>query len=268
MNTTFLDLPYRPAKPRANGLNILIDNGLATNHFEDIATSHSNLIDMVKFGWCTAVVTQEIDKKIAILKSLNIQYFFGGTFFEKACQQNKVEEFRMYLHSKDCQFIEVSNGTIPLVPKEKAKYIKSFTQDFTVLSEVGIKDTDRSKEMSPREWVDEIAMDFEAGATYVITESRESGKSGIARADGEVRYGLINEILESDRYDVGQLIFEAPNKMLQNYFIQLQGTNVNLANIAFSDIVGCETLRLGLRSDTLSFFEERAYVEKPIYNLI
>ncbi|MFK7905948.1 MAG: phosphosulfolactate synthase [Chitinophagales bacterium] len=268
MNISFFDLPYRPAKPRARGLNILIDNGLATNYFEDIVTSHTSLIDMVKFGWCTAVVTQEIDKKIAILKSLNIQYFFGGTFFEKACQQDKVEEFRMYLHGKDCQLVEISNGTISLSPERKAKYIKSFAQDFMVLSEVGIKDNDRSKEMSPREWVDEIAMDFEAGATYVITESRESGKSGIARSNGEVRYGLVNEILESDRYDVGQLIFEAPNKMLQNYFIQLQGTNVNLANIAFSDIVGCETLRLGLRSDTLSLFEKQAYVEKPICNVI
>ena len=254
--SSIFDLPKRCEKPRTKGLNILIDNGLPTQYFRDIVFSHSTLIDFVKFGWCTAIITKDIDEKIKALREADIQFFFGGTFFEKAVHQNKVDAFIDYIREKGSTHVEVSNGTIDLSPKEKARHISRLSEEFAVMSEVGFKDNERSREMHPARWVEEIIIDFEAGAEYVITESRESGRSGIARDNGEVRYGLINELLDCPKYENDKLIFEAPNKYLQNYFIKLIGPNVNLANVAFQDIVACETLRLGLRSDTLLHFQQ------------
>lgn len=253
---SFIDIPKRELKPRDYGLTILIDNGFSTNFFTDVIESHSEFIDFVKFGWGSALVTQDIDLKIEVLKEYSIDFFFGGSLFEKSLLQNRLDEFHNFCKDKGAKYMEISNGTIDISNSEKAKFIKEFSKDFTIFSEVGYKDSLKSQELHPKKWIEYMREDLEAGAKRVITESRESGKSGICRANGEVRYGLIEEILESE-INIRDIIFEAPNKSLQIYFIEKIGSNVNLANISFNDVISLETLRVGLRADTLETFERR-----------
>nr|MBI3612739.1 phosphosulfolactate synthase [Nitrospirota bacterium] len=249
MRDFFLNVPSRGTKPRQNGLTLLLDAGMSTQRFIDVIRSHHVLIDFVKFGWGTALVTAELEKKIECLKALNIGYFFGGTLFEKALHQKKLDEYYAYLKRYDCKYAEISNGTIDLSNAEKCKYIAQFAREFYVFSEVGYKDSVKSESMYPAKWVECIMQDLAAGAKKVITESRESGQSGICRPNGELRYGLIEEIVEAVK-NLDEIVFEAPTKTLQAYFIKRLGPNVNLGNIAFDDVVGLETLRLSLRSDT------------------
>jgi len=249
-----LNLPYRIQKPRDNGLNILIDNGYPLGYFQDIISSISSKIDFIKFGWCTSLITDNLQEKIDIANKFNIKYFFGGTLFEKYLYQNKILEFKKLLLKYRCEYMEISNGTIDITNKEKAGYIKEFSKDFKVLSEVGLKDSQKSEEMPPKKWIEYILEDLNAGSYKVITEARESGTSGMCRSNGDLRIGLFEEILDSG-INMEDIIFEAPNKKLQIYFIKKLGTNCNLANIAFNDVIGLETLRMGLRSDTFFTFE-------------
>jgi phosphosulfolactate synthase len=245
-----LSLPPRTRKPRASGLTIVIDNGAPTRYLEDVIASASDQIDMVKFGWGTALVTADLESKIASLRAHGVEYYFGGTLFEKYYSQGKVDAFRALCLRHGCRVVEISDGTIEVSKSEKARCISQFARDFTVLSEVGYKDSERSQHLHPARWIEYMRADLEHGAQYVITEARESGTSGICRPDGELRFGLIEEILASD-VRANRIIFEAPNKSLQTYFIKRVGPDVNLANIALSDPIALETLRLGLRSDTL-----------------
>lgn len=252
--STFLDLPPRTKKIRDTGLTLLIDNGVSTQHFIDVIDSYTELIDLVKFGWCTCLVTKDIGKKIDYLFSKGIEFYFGGTLFEKALQQGKLDSLYTYFKQHGCRYIEISNGTVALTNRDKAKYISDFSKEFKVFSEVGYKDIQKSLDLAPEKWIEYILEDLEAGAMKVITESRESGRSGICSADGSIRCDLIQEILNSG-INLKNIVFEAPNKSLQVYFINQLGANVNLANIPFEDVIGLETLRLGLRSDTLNIFE-------------
>ncbi len=249
-----LNLPNRISKPRKFGINVLIDNGYPLNFFKDVIESFTEEIDFVKFGWGTSVITKNLQQKIDILIHHNISYFFGGTLFEKYLQQDSLSKYKKLLNKYNCEYMEISNGTIDIDNTSKASYIKDFSKDFKVFSEVGLKDSIKSEEMSPKKWIKYIQEDLDAGALKVITEARESGTSGICRSSGELRIGLIEEILESN-LKIEDIIFEAPNKKLQPHFIKRLGTNCNLANISFSDIIALETLRLGLRSDTFSTFE-------------
>ena len=149
-----LNLPNRTVKPRSEGINLLIDNGYPTGYFKDVIESMAEKIDFVKFGWCTSLVSTNIEEKITILKENKIDYFFGGTLFEKFLQQDKLEDFRNFLHSHDCKYMEVSNGTIDISNTEKCKYIKEFSNEFKVFSEVGLKDSQKSEEMSPKKWIE------------------------------------------------------------------------------------------------------------------
>ncbi len=257
MNTSALALPERPVKPRTRGLTLVIDNGIPPRYFEDVIDGGSELIDFVKFGWGTSVVTDALDRKIACLNERGIAYYFGGTLFEKFLAQGQTEAYRDYCQHYRCPYVEISNGSIALSNHDKSEYIARFARDFHVLSEVGYKDSERSLKLHPGQWIDYIREDLAAGAELVITEARESGTSGIFRPDGEVRYGLIEEMLASG-LDTTRLIFEAPRKDQQTYFIRRMGANVNLANIAPADVIGLETLRLGLRSDTLLAFDDDA----------
>jgi phosphosulfolactate synthase len=250
MNIAGLQLPERTHKPRVRGLTIVLDNGVPIQYFEDMIESAGRYIDLVKFGWGTALVTEQIERKIDALRNHSIGYFFGGTLFEKFYSQRKVDAFYDFCCRRRCTYVEISNGTVGLANRDKAAFIADFSREFQVLSEVGFKDTEKSQNLPPAKWVEYIQEDLAAGAFRVITEARESGTSGICRPDGEVRYGLIEEIVES-QIETDDIIFEAPNKMLQTYFIKRVGTNANLANIAFHDAIPLETLRLGLRSDTL-----------------
>lgn len=255
-----LDLPIRDEKPRQSGLTVLIDGGDPVRHFEDVMESSAEFVDFVKFGWGTSVVTSQLERKIECLQKHNIGFFFGGTLFEKFYSQGKVEDYKAYCRTYGCTHVEISNGTVELSNTEKARYIEEFAADFTVFSEVGYKDSDRSLNLHPARWIQFMREDLNAGAVKVITEARESGTSGICRADGEVRYGLIEEILDSD-IPTANIIFEAPNKELQNFFIHKVGSNVNLANVPLHDVIPLETLRLGLRSDTLQLFAQGGHAD-------
>lgn len=253
---TFITLPERPSKPRYKGFSVLMDTGYPTEYFQDVITSHEDLIDMVKFGWGTSLVTKDIKIKTQLLQNLDIPFYFGGTLLEKAIQQDVINEYIDFVKYFGVKIVEVSNGTLPISSLEKAKIIKQLKQDFVVYSEVGFKDPKKSIEMYPAQWVSQIKSDFDAGADYVIAEARESANSGLFRENGELRFGLLEEILNSG-IEIEKMIFEAPNKAAQVYFIERLGASVNLANIGFDDIVGLETLRVGIRFDTFFNFEDK-----------
>jgi phosphosulfolactate synthase len=245
-----LDLPRRQTKPRRAGLTVLIDPGAPTALFEDVIDSHGPLIDFVKFGWGTALVTRELDRKITCLRRNDVEFFFGGTLFEKFALQGRFEGFRSFCFRHGSRWVEVSNGTIAMTGPEKTFRVATLSSDFSVISEVGFKDPGRSGELTPADWVGCIRDDLEAGASLVLTEARESGRSGICTRDGRPRQEVVDAILHSG-LDVRRIVFEAPTKDLQTYFVRRVGPEVNLANVAMADVVGLETLRLGLRADTL-----------------
>lgn len=254
MNPTALRLPSRAAKPRRNGLTMVIDGGIGVAHFADLVSSAAEYIDFVKFGWGTAVVTAGLQAKIDVLAANEIGFYFGGTLFEKYVLQGRFDDYRKFCDAWSCRHIEVSNGTITLSNSEKASYIRKLTDDFTVISEVGYKDPGRSEQLPPRIWAEYIAEDLAAGASLVTLEARESGRSGICRPDGALRFGLVEDVLASG-LSQDSLLFEAPSTTLQAYFVTRLGPDVNLGNVAAPGVIGLETLRLGLRADTLAAFE-------------
>lgn len=248
-----LRLPTRQAKPRSAGITMVLDSGLPTAYFADVVASTGSYIDLVKFGWGTALVTCDLPTKIATLKAYGVEFCFGGTLFEKHVRQGRFEEFRELCHFWSCRFVEVSNGTIELPNSEKAAYVSKLSGEFCVLSEVGFKDPDRSERLDASQWVQYVEEDLAAGASLVITESRQNGRSGTCHPDGRLRVELIEELL--DACGPERLLFEAPTTALQTQFVRRVGPEVNLGNVAHSDVLSLETLRLGLRSDTLEQFD-------------
>jgi phosphosulfolactate synthase len=228
---------------------MVIDPGLPTGAFVDVVASHGDHIDLVKFGWGTALVTRDFDRKIAVLREAGIGFFFGGTLFEHYLWSGQLDDFLALVERTEATHIEVSNGTIPLDQHGKAEYVRQMTRYRPVLSEVGYKDAERSAQLSPADWVSAIGEDLDAGATFVITETRESGRSGIARPDGHLRDEVLEAVVAA--VDPDRLMFEAPTKDLQVELIRAIGPAVNLGNIASADVLGVETLRRGLRADTL-----------------
>jgi phosphosulfolactate synthase len=254
MNRTILTLPRRAVKPRSSGLTMVIDGGLPLGQFTDLIELGAEYIDYVKFGWGTSVVTGCLREKIAVLDCAGIEFYFGGTLFEKFVLQGRFDDYRRFCAEYSCQHVEVSNGTIELSNAEKAGYIRKLAPEFTIVSEVGFKDPGRSEMLPPSEWVAAIREDLDAGASLVTLEARESGRSGICRPDGELRYGLIEDVLHAG-LSVDDLLFEAPTTALQAHMITRIGPDVNLGNVPASGVIGLETLRLGLRADTLTTFE-------------
>lgn len=231
-----------------------IDDGIPLNYFTDLIEGAGEYIDFVKFGWGTSVVSKNLKDKMSVLANEGVHYYFGGTLFEKYVLQGRFDEFRQMCQGYDANYVEVSNGTIDLSDDAKAVYVNELSRDFHVISEVGSKDQIKSEHMAPYKWVSYINQDLEAGAILVTLETRSSGHGGICRPNGELRIGLIEEILTSG-IDVDSLLFEAPSTTLQGFFVTRVGVNVNLGNIALDDVIGLETIRLGLRSETLRVFE-------------
>jgi phosphosulfolactate synthase len=254
MNRTVLTLPKRAVKPRENGLTMVIDGGVPLGLFTDQIELGAEYIDYVKFGWGTSVVTNCLREKISVLDRHDIGFYFGGTLFEKFIVQGRFDDYRRFLDEYSCRHVEVSNGTIILSNAEKAGYIRKLAPDFTIVSEVGFKDPGRSEMLPPSEWVASIKEDLDAGASIVTLEARESGSSGICRPDGELRYGLIEDVLHAG-IGIDSLLFEAPTTALQAHMITRIGPDVNLGNVPATGVIGLETLRLGLRADTLTAFE-------------
>jgi phosphosulfolactate synthase len=261
MNRTALHLPRRAVKPRQTGLTMVIDGGISLAAFTDIVSFSAEYIDYVKFGWGTAVVTGTLREKIDVLTQHDIGYYFGGTLFEKFVLQNRFDDFRRFCFDHGCQHVEVSNGTIEMSNGEKASYIRKLAPDFEIVSEVGFKDAERSELLPPSAWIEFINEDLAAGASLVTLEARESGKSGICRPDGALRFGLIEDVLTSG-ISQDDLLFEAPNTELQAHFVTRIGPDVNLGNVPASSVISLETLRLGLRGDTLVTFEDKAIEDR------
>ncbi len=243
----FLDVPPRSPKPRTQGLTHVIDKGMNLREIEGLFDTAGEYVDVVKLGWGTSYVTRNLEKKIALYRSLETPVVCGGTLFEAAVVRGKLEEYRRWLVENRFSHVEISDGTIELPRERKLELIADFARDFTVLSEVGSKDAEVV--YAPYQWVQWISEELEAGAWKVITEARETGTAGIFRPTGEMRTGLVDEI--AHEIDVSELIFEAPTKSSQAWFVKHFGPNVNLGNIPPDEVIPLETLRLGLRGDTL-----------------
>jgi phosphosulfolactate synthase len=243
----FLGLAPRSAKPRQDGLTHVIDKGLGLHELESLFASAGDYVDIVKLGWGTSYVTRNLGEKIAFLRSVDTPVVCGGTLFEAAVARNRLDEYRRWLIDKGFTHVEISDGTIDLPHERKLELIAELARDFVVLSEVGSKDADVV--FAPYQWVEWMTQELAAGAWKVITEGREGGTAGIFRPTGEMRTGLIDEI--AHELDVADIIFEAPTKASQAWFIRQFGPEVNLGNIAPDEVIPLETLRLGLRADTL-----------------
>jgi phosphosulfolactate synthase len=244
---SFLDLPSRGGKPRDQGLTHVLDRGLSVAEVDALVEVAGEYVDLVKLGWGTAVATGNLEPKLARYRAHGIPVVLGGTLTEVSILQDKVDELVAWLRELGLRHVEISDGTVDIERSRKLELIARLSEEFIVLSEVGSKDQDRI--MAPYVWVEDIQAELAAGAWKVIAEAREAGNAGIYRPDGEIRMGLIDEIAHA--IPTRQLLFEAPRKDQQVWFLRRFGPDVNLGNIAPADALSLETLRLGLRSDTV-----------------
>ncbi len=251
MNHDILDTVPRTRKPRRSGLTSIIDIGFGTAFLDDHLANCADHVDIAKLGFGTGLVSAKLEDKLEMYRRHDIEPCFGGTLFEMYYLRDRLDEYRSLLHDVGVTTVEISDGTVVMPAEEKLRLITEFAADFTVLSEVGRKDS--SVVVAPARWVRAIRSELEAGATRVILEGRESGTAGLYRTSGEMRTGLVEEVLDGG-FEPEQLVFEAPKKDHQTYLISLLGPDVNLANIAVTDVLPCETLRRGLRGDTLLQF--------------
>jgi len=250
MHYFLTDVPERAQKPREKGFTMAMDKGLSVRQAEDFVSVCGEYVDIVKLGWATSYVTPSLDAKLQVYREAGIPFYFGGTLFEAFIIRNQFEDYRKVLDKYQMPFAEVSDGSIELDHEKKCEYITKLSEQVTVLSEVGSKDAE--KIIPPYKWIELMQKELEAGAWKVIGEARESGNVGLFRSTGEVRSGLVEEILTKIPFE--KIIWEAPQKAQQVYFIKLIGANVNLGNIAPEEIIPLETIRLGLRGDTFSHF--------------
>jgi phosphosulfolactate synthase len=241
MSASSLDLGLK----RDGGLTHVLDKGLGVRAWEDVLETSGEFIDVVKLGWGTAFVTANLRRKLEILKDKPV--VIGGTFFEAVWAKGKLDDYKRWLTELGMTHVEISDGTVEIPREEKLELIADFARDFTVLSEVGSKDS--AVVFAPYQWVKWIKEEKAAGAWKVITEAREGGTAGIFRPDGDMRTGLIDEIAHD--IDFHDLVWEAPTKASQAWFIRHFGPEVNLGNIPPDEVIPLETLRLGLRGDTL-----------------
>src|SRR5213080_4116984 len=243
----FLDVPARSPKPRTHGLTHVIDKGLNLRDIEGLFDTAGEYVDVVKLGWGTSYVTRNLEKKIALYRSFGTPVVCGGTLFEAVVARGKLDEYKSWLVEQRFSHVEISDGAIEIPRERKLELIADFARDFTVLSEVGSKDAEVN--YAPYLWVQWGKEELEAGAWKVITEGREGGTAGIYRPTGEMRTGLVDEIVHE--VAIESLIFEAPTKGSQAWFIREFGPSVHLGNIPPDEVISLETLRLGLRADTL-----------------
>ena len=247
-----LDLPRRNAKPRREGVTHVLDKGLAIAEIDGMIEVAGESIDIVKLGWGTALATGNLDRKLARYGDHGIPVVLGGTLTELAIAQGRLEQLIAWVHQLGLVHFEISDGTISLPRERKLELIERLAREFTVLSEVGSKD-DTGAITPPYRWVEQMREELAAGSWKVIAEGREAGTAGIFRPTGEIREGLIDEIAHD--IDPTRILFDAPRKHQQVWFVRRFGPNVNLGNIAAADVLSLETLRLGLRSDTMGIRE-------------
>lgn len=250
MNYTLTQIPERTVKPRQSGITMVMDKGLSMREVEDLLSTSADYIDIVKLGWATSFVTPNLQQKLDIYKDAGIPTYFGGTLFEAFVVRNQFDDYRKLLDKYQMKYAEVSDGSIEMSQDIKCEYIRKLAQQVTVLSEVGSKD--EAKIIPPYKWIQLMKAELEAGAWKVIGEAREGGNVGLFRSSGEVRQGLVEEILTQIPFE--SIIWEAPQKAQQVWFVKLLGANVNVGNIAPHEVIPLETIRLGLRGDTFTHF--------------
>ena len=248
MSSGFLELPERSVKPRQVGLTHVLDRGLSVAEVDGLIEVVGTSVDIVKLGWGTALATGNLDRKLARYREHGIPTVLGGSLTELAIAQRQLEKLIEWVKELGLTHFEISDGTIALEHERKLELIERLARDFTVLSEVGSKD-DTGAITPPYLWVEQMRAELGAGAWKVIAEGRESGTAGIFRPDGEVREGLIQEIVHE--IDSDAILFDAPRKEQQVWFARRFGPNVNLGNVPVDEVLALETLRLGLRSDTM-----------------
>jgi phosphosulfolactate synthase len=253
MNFPLTQMPDRHVKPRADGLTMVMDKGLSieeVKNFMSVAYPH---VDVVKLGFGTSFVTPDLRKKIETYKSYDIPIYFGGTLFEAFLIRNQFDDYIAVMKDYGIDWVEVSDGSITIPHAEKCGYIEKLTRHGKVLSEVGSKDATHI--IPPYKWIELMRAELSAGSSYVIAEAREAGNVGIYRGSGEVREGLVQEILTQIPGE--KIIWEAPQKAQQLYFLELLGCNVNLGNIAPNEVIPLEAMRIGLRGDTFHLYLDK-----------
>jgi phosphosulfolactate synthase len=253
MNFNLSQIPDRNTKPREHGITMVMDKGLSVEEAKNFMSVSHPHVDIVKLGFGTSYVTPNLKDKLAVYQSYDIPVYFGGTLFEAFLIRNQFEDFINVCKEFGINYVEVSDGSITIPHAEKCGYIEKLTKHFTVLSEVGSKDA--AHIMPPYKWIELMKAELEAGSAYVIAEAREAGNVGIYRGTGEVREGLVQEILT--QIPEGKIIWEAPQKAQQLYFLELIDCNVNLGNIAPNEVIPLETMRIGLRGDTFHLYLDK-----------
>lgn len=256
MNFNLSQIPERNTKPRNSGLTMVMDKGLSIDEVKNLINIGHPHIDFIKLGFGTAFVTPNLREKIELYQNAGIPVYFGGTLFEAFLIRNQFQDYISLCADYNIKYMEVSDGSITIPHTEKCGYIEKLTKHGIVLSEVGSKDATHI--IPPYKWIEQMSAELSAGSTYVIAEAREAGNVGIYRGSGEVREGLVQEILTQIPGE--RIIWEAPQKAQQLYFLQLVGCNANLGNIAPSEIIALETMRIGLRGDTFHLYLEKEYV--------
>jgi phosphosulfolactate synthase len=253
MNFNLTQMPDRLVKPRQSGITMVMDKGLSLEEARNFLSVSLPHVDIVKLGFGTSYVTPDLRKKLDLYRSHDVPVYFGGTLFEAFLIRNQFEDYISVCKDYEINFMEVSDGSITIPHAEKCGYIEKLTKHGTVLSEVGSKDA--AHIIPPYKWIELMRAELSAGSTYVIAEAREAGNVGIYRGSGEVREGLVQEILTQIPGE--RILWEAPQKAQQLYFIELLGCNVNLGNIAPTEVIPLEAMRIGLRGDTFDFFLDK-----------
>jgi phosphosulfolactate synthase len=258
MNYTLPHIPSRPAKPREDGLTMVMDKGISIRQAEDMVDACGHLVDIVKLGFGTSYVMPRLKEKITLYQKANMRVYLGGTLFEAFIARGMFKDYQKLLDEMGLDTAEVSDGSINLPHAEKCRYITTLAKDRTVLSEVGSKESGIL--ISPTKWVRMMRTELDAGSWKVIAEARESGNVGIYRPSGHAHTTLVNRILA--KVAAQDIMWEAPIKSQQVWFIKMLGPNVNLGNISAEEVIPLETLRLGLRGDTFFQYLPESVVAK------
>ena len=258
MNSFLQHLPKRAPKPRDTGLTLVMDKGLSVAEAENLLSVAEPYIDFVKLGFGTALFTRNLERKLLVYRNSRIHVFFGGTLFEAFVVRNRFDDYLRFLEHHKIEYAEVSDGSVRMPLQEKCEYIRKLARHVSVLSEVGSKT--ENADLTPADWVEAINSELEAGALSVTAEAREGGTVGICRSNGEIREELVLEILS--HVPKHKLIWEAPLKDQQVWFIKSCGPNISFGNIRPNDVIPLEALRSGLRSDTFATFAPM--IERPV----
>ena len=252
MNFNLDKIPARTQQPRSFGITMVTDKGLSLQDTKDFLSVSAPHVDMVKLAFGTAYVTPNLDEKIKVYQSFNIPVYFGGLLLEAFIIRNQFDDFIEVSKKYSINYFEVSDGSLSIPHAEKCGYIEKLAKLGVVLSEIGSKDKDREHITPPYKWIELMKAELSAGSEYIIAEARENGTVGLYRDSGEVREGLVQEILTQVPGE--KIIWEAPRKDQQLYFLDLIGCNANLGNIASNEVISLEAMRVGLRGDSFHFF--------------